>query len=112
MRRDRSNPTYARPHVIAHLRADVVDLSTPRFAIGSATTLLKTELTLDAGSSLRGGVTLDHAAISVPEVIGVLQRFVPGEHADVQKSLTRHLPELWEQSIVPPNVSLASPVYG
>ena len=104
-------PIDERAHVIAHLPADVVALLTPRRVIGSATTRWKTELALDADAALRSGVTVDDAAILVPEVIGVLRRFVPEEDADVQKTLKHHLRELWEQSIVPPSVSLAPPVY-
>lgn len=104
-------PNDERAHVIAHLPADVVALLTPRRVIGSATTRWKTELALDADAALRGGVTVDDAAILVPEVIGVLRRFVPEEDADVQKTLKHHLRELWEQSIVPESVSITPPVY-
>jgi uncharacterized protein (DUF2267 family) len=94
-------PPNERSHVVAHFPVDVVAIAKARRHIGDEGVHWKTELDLEAAAALRGDTRLEDAEVLVPEIIGVIRRFVPEEDVDVQATLTTHLRDLWQVSVEP-----------
>jgi uncharacterized protein (DUF2267 family) len=90
-------PPGERRHIVGHFPHDVVALIKPRRRIGDEGMQWKQPLGLEIDASLRGGISLDDAIVVVPNVMGVLRRFVPEEDHDVRATLSGHLRELWEE---------------
>ena len=93
-------PPDERRHVLDHFPLDVSAFVKPRRRFGDENIHWQSELELEAAAALRGGISLDDAEMLVPEVIGLLRKFVPEEDRDVQATLHAHLRELWQRSTV------------
>ncbi len=94
-------PQNERTQLEGHFPKDVRAFARARRLIGEDARHWKTELALDAASSLRGGISIEDAEVLVPAVIGVVRRFVPEEDADVEATLHRRIRELWDMSVDP-----------